>query len=158
MVTLIDKRILKLVCVDEIHLFVMFGITFRKEFTALKTSFFRHLLNNVDQRYTYASGLCADLKVPLLLMTATFDNSMLNTLQKMIGVKVLPPNYLWAGRFKMARRHININVSITFQTTKEVKDVIEYTLSGNINKKVSYILRLLPLSNRYDLVLNPGLI
>ena len=52
MVTLIDQHILKLVCIDEIHLFVMFGITFRKEFTALKTTFFRHLLSNVYPRYT----------------------------------------------------------------------------------------------------------
>ena len=100
MVTLIQKCILKLVCIDEVHLFVMFGITFRKEFTALKTLLFRHLLNNIDPRYTYSSGLCVDLKVPLLLMTATFDNTLLDLLQKMIGIKVIPQNYLWAGKVK----------------------------------------------------------
>ena len=80
MVTLIDRRVLKLVCIDEIHLFVMFGITFRKEFTLLKKSFFRHLVCNRDPRYTYSTGLCHDLKVPLLLMTATFNNKLLSLL------------------------------------------------------------------------------
>ena len=36
---LINRQVLKLVCVDEIQLFVMFGVTFRKEFTLLKQSF-----------------------------------------------------------------------------------------------------------------------
>lgn len=90
MVTLLDWRLLKLVCVNDIHLFVMFSITFRKEFKTLKTAFFRHLLNTINPRYTHASGLCNDLKDPLLLVTATFDNMMLDILQKMIGIKVLP--------------------------------------------------------------------
>ena len=41
---LINMKVLKLVCVDEVHLFVMFGVTFRKEFTLLKESFFQHLI------------------------------------------------------------------------------------------------------------------
>ena len=36
----------------------------------------------------------------------------------------------------MARRHIHINVNLTFHPTKEVKQVIEHTLSRNLNKKV----------------------
>jgi len=135
MVTLIDRRVMKLVCIDEIHLFVMFGITFRKEFTLLKNTFFRHLVCNLDPRYTYATSLCHDLKIPLLLMTATFNNSLLSLSEKMIGVKVLPNNFLWCGRGKMARRHIKINVSMTIQSTRYVKKVLESTLSGNLNKK-----------------------
>ena len=38
-VKIIDWGVLKLVSIDEIHLFVMFGIKFRKEFTLLKKSF-----------------------------------------------------------------------------------------------------------------------
>jgi len=113
MVTLINRKVLKLVCIDEIHFFVMFGITFRKEFTLLKNSFFRHILSNRDPRYSYASGLCYDLKVPLLLMTATFNQSLLGLLETMIGVKVLSINYLWSGREKMVRRHIRINILIS---------------------------------------------
>ena len=135
MVTLIDRRVMKLVCIDEIHLFVMFGITFRKEFTLLKNTFFCHLVCDLDPRYTYATSLCHDLKVPLLLMTATFNNSLLSLLEKMIGIKVLANNFLWCGRGNMARRHIRINVSMTIQSTRYVKKVLESTLSGNLNKK-----------------------
>ena len=149
MITLIDRQLLKLVCIDEIHLFVIFGITFRKEFTAFKNTFFRHLLNNINPRYTYASGLCSDLKVTLLLMTATFDNTMLDILQKMIGIRVLPCNYLWAGRGRMAQRHIRINMSLSFFPMKEVKQVIQIAIpypsvlisslsdTGGINKALA---------------------
>ena len=135
MVTLIDHSVLKLVAVDEIHLFVMFGVTFRKEFTLLKKSFFQYLLTNRDPRYTYASGLCYDLKVPLLLMTATFNKSLLGLLEQMIGVKVLPNNFLWAGRRNMARRNISIGVSFTNQSTRLVKKILTVNLHDNLNKK-----------------------
>ena len=117
MVTLIDRRVMKLVRIDEIHLFVIFGLTFRKEFTLFKNSFFSHLVCNRDPRYTYSTGLCHDLKIPLLLMTTTFNNSLLLLLAKMIRVKVLANNFLWSGRDKMARRHVRIDVSMTIQST-----------------------------------------
>ena len=135
MVTLIDRRFMELVCIDEIYLFEMFGITFRKEFTLLKNTFFRHLVFDRDPRYTYPAGLCHDLKIPLLLMTTTFNTSWFSLLKKTIGVKVLANNFLWCGRGKMTRRHICINVSITIQSTRYVKKVLELTLSGNSNKK-----------------------
>ena len=45
-IRLINNGVLKLVCVDEIHLYVMFGLTFRKEFTTLKDTFFKHLVDH----------------------------------------------------------------------------------------------------------------
>lgn len=39
MVKLINNGVLKLVCVDEMHIFAMFGIIFRKEFFNLKDLF-----------------------------------------------------------------------------------------------------------------------
>ena len=36
----------------------------------------------------------------------------------------------------MSRRHIKLNVSITFKRSKEVKDVLDYTFRGNINQKI----------------------
>lgn len=53
----------------------------------------------------------------------------------MIGVKVLANNFLWSGRGKMAHRHICINITLTSQSTRYVKKVLESTLSGNLNKK-----------------------
>ena len=89
----------------------MFGITFRKELTLLKKSLFRYLLADTDSRYTSASSLYYDLKVPLLLMTATCNQSLLGSLEKMIAVKVLPNNSVWAGQTRMSRRNILLSIS-----------------------------------------------
>ena len=39
LIKLINNGVLKLVCVDEIHLFVIFGIIFRNSFVNLKDTF-----------------------------------------------------------------------------------------------------------------------
>ena len=41
-----SNGVLKLVCIDEIHLYVMFGVTFRKEFVNLRDTFFKHLIDD----------------------------------------------------------------------------------------------------------------
>ena len=56
-------------------------------------------------------------------------------LQKMTGVWIPPPNYLWSSRLKMARRNIRIHVDFTTQRLKHIKSVLENTLSNNLNKK-----------------------
>ena len=48
MVQFINRRVLKLVVIDEIHLFVVFGTDFGKEFMLLKKAFFRYLLTEKD--------------------------------------------------------------------------------------------------------------
>ena len=132
-INLINWRVLKLVCVDEIHLFVMFGLTFRKDFTLLKASFFRHLIDESNTSNT--TNGCYYLKVPLLLMTATFNRELMSLLELMIGIKILPHNYLWGNRDGMARRNIKINVDFTTQRLRLIKNVLSSTLSGNLNKK-----------------------
>ena len=133
LIKLINNGVLKLVCVDEIHLFVIFGVTFRKSFVNLKDTFFKHLIDN--SKTTSSSSHDVHLKVPLLLMTATFNNRLLGIMETMIGIKVLRENYLWSGRKKMARRNIRINVEFTLQSTRVIKRVLKSTLSDNLNKK-----------------------
>ena len=130
---LMNRRVLKLVCVDEIHVFVMFGLTFRKEFTLLKASFFRHLIDESNSLNT--TNGCYYLKVPLLLMTATFNRELMSLLELMIGIKILPYNYLWGNRDEMKRRNIKIDVDFTTQRLRHIKNVLSSTLSGNLDKK-----------------------
>ena len=131
---LINRKVLKLVCVDEVHLFVMFGVTFRKEFTLLKESFFQHLIaTTTAEEGSNNNGIY--LKIPLLFMTATFNSSLLGLLNKMTGVVVSPSNYLWSSRTNMARRNIRINVDFTTQRLRCIKLILEDTLSGNLDKK-----------------------
>lgn len=132
-IVLINRRVLKLVCVDEIHLFVMFGLTFRKEFTLLKASFLMHLIDKKSTSNT--TNGCYYLKVPLLLMTATFNRKLMSLLELMIGIKILPHKYLWRNLNGMARRNIKINVDFTTQRLRHIKNVLSITLSGNLDKK-----------------------
>ena len=53
----------------------------------------------------------------------------------MIGVKVLPNNYLWVGGKRMSRRNILLNVSFNRQPTRSVKNVLLSNLGDNIYKK-----------------------
>ena len=88
----------------------------------------KHLIDR--SKHKTNSPNAVHLKVPLLLMTATFNNRLL-----LIGIKVLRENYLWSGRRKMARRNIRINVVFTLQTTRVIKAVLKSTLSDNLNRK-----------------------
>ena len=140
---LIERKMLQLVCLDEIHMFVMFGLTFRKEFTLLKDSFFKHLVAQYSTDFpshqfsddANRTNLGFYLKVPLLLMTATFNTELLKLMENMIGIQVVPQNHLWGGRNSMARRNIQIHVDFTKQRLKHVKSVLEDTLIGNLKKK-----------------------
>ena len=141
-VGLIERKVLQLVCLDEIHMYVMFGLTFRKEFTLLKDSFFKHLVDpystdSPSHKFSNdatITNLGFYLKVPLLLMTATFNTELLKLMENMIGIQVVPQNHLWGGRNSMARRHIQIHVDFTTQRLRHVKSVLNDTLVGNLKK------------------------
>jgi superfamily II DNA helicase RecQ len=72
---LIAKNRLSMVCVDEVHLFVYFGLTFRKEFKQLKSLFNRLKVCNKKQSIDSSkkSEIC-QTKIPILFMTATCSN------------------------------------------------------------------------------------
>ena len=60
-----ERSILKCITIDEVHLFVMYGITFRYDFLKLKDAFFSKVL--------YSASTTNALKIPILVMTATFN-------------------------------------------------------------------------------------
>ena len=72
----------------------MFGVTFRKEFTVFKQSVFKHLIDTKPSDVIEPGSLATYLKVPLLLMTATLNQELLKILYMMIGIRVVPDNYL----------------------------------------------------------------
>ena len=117
--TLIDNGLLRLVCVDEAHQFVMFGVTFRPDFGLLKDSLFEQTIINSSTLPSNETQLPVYLKVPLLLMTATFNIELLKTLQSMIGIRIQPSMCLWSGRESMQRRTVRMSVIVS--TTKAGK-------------------------------------
>ena len=133
---LIENGMLRLVCIDEVHQFVMFGCAFRPEFGLLKDTLFKKLRVSNSTSSTNPSHLSVSLRVPLLLMTATFNKELLRLLQLMIGIRILPAMFLWSGREGMQRRTVRINVSVSTQYLKFVKKILKDILSSNLNKKI----------------------
>ena len=138
MKTIILNGLLRLICIDEVHQFVMFGCTFRPEFALLKESLFKNITftNHTTPSSTDDTQLVINLKVPLLLMTATFNTELLSILQSMIGIRITPSMYLWSGREAMQRRTVRMSISMSVQYLKLTKQILKDLLSSNINKKV----------------------
>ena len=106
----VKNNILSLFCIDEIHLFVEFGLGFRHEFQSLRSRVFEmiKLPNNLP-------------KVPIILMTATFNHEYLKCLEEMIGFKIENKDIFWASVSQFQKRHININFNYSVQQFSLVK-------------------------------------
>ena len=88
---LIAKSTLNLICIDEVHQFVSFGTSFRPQFCDLRAKLFNKIIihgAHIQQAESTSVPVGGNviLKVPLLLMTATLNSTLLNNLQQMIGI------------------------------------------------------------------------
>ena len=129
--SLLDKSLLRLVCIDEVHQFVTFGLSFRTEFLKLKSEIFSKLksTNSSPQNNSI-------LKVPLLFMTATFNKSLVHYLQTITGLAVPPSNYLWADANGFRRRTVLISIHPNSYYMKGVKALMAELLQNNLDKKM----------------------
>ena len=59
--------LLRFVCIDEAHLFVYYGLSFRKEFAILLATLFSHIVSSEDRIRT---------KIPVMFMIATCTHKM----------------------------------------------------------------------------------
>ena len=97
--TLIRKRLLVLLAIDEIHLFVQFGLYFRSEFLQLRTLLFdRVRLPNHRTR------------IPVLFMTATATAPLIRHLQLITGISFGRSNIFWPSPIGMQCRSVCIKV------------------------------------------------
>jgi hypothetical protein len=104
---LLKKRLLRLVCVDEIHLFARFGMYFRSEFLELKDVLFSKLINTHVPKFTTI--------IPVLFMTATCSLEIAKQVQLLTGLSFPKENILWAPSTEMARRNVSIALHHTNQ-------------------------------------------
>ena len=136
---IIETKLLRLVCIDEAHQFVSFGSSFRPEFGDLRDALFKHLIIHDGTHFIENSvvpvGGCCLLKVPLLFMTATITNDLLKYLQRFVGVRLFPQNYLWAGREYMKRRCVKIDLHVTNSPMRFIHNELVNTLSSDLIKK-----------------------
>ena len=99
---LILNNRLSMVCVDEVHLFAHFGMTFRKEFQLLEKKLFRKLRVN-DSR--------ARTSVPILFMTATCTASIVERVKAMTGLLFdQMDNVFWPCPLDMGHCHVHLDV------------------------------------------------
>jgi hypothetical protein len=135
---LITKNVLRQVCIDEVHLFVMFAITFRHSFLKLKNLLFNQLIDNntnIPSIIPSTNPCVRHLKVPILFMTATFNAQLLHYLERIVGFTIPYPSTFWSDRSTFARRNISINISSSFYKMKMIKNSLSNTLEDNEHKK-----------------------
>ena len=108
---------LKIVCIDEIHLFVEFGLGFRYEYLQLKEKLFNKLVETNET-----------LKIPIILMTATFNKEYLKLLESMIGIKIKLEHTFWASSNQFKKRHINICLLYSVHQSAVMKSQLKHHL------------------------------
>jgi superfamily II DNA helicase RecQ len=131
---LIADTLLKLVCVDEVHQFVEFGLTFRKSFMSLKDSLFKFLW--VTESQDKDSLLHTILKVPLLFMSATMNRSLVDLLQKIVGIQLCSNNIYWGDATYFQKRNITISSNYMPQYFRNVKLSVAALMKKDNNAKV----------------------
>jgi superfamily II DNA helicase RecQ len=73
---ILDRGAMQLLCIDEAHLFVQFGLYFIDKFLLLKDLVFAKCLKNNNQKY---------MKIPVLFMTGMVNKTILNQLERLTG-------------------------------------------------------------------------
>jgi hypothetical protein len=124
---LIDNDLLSLVCVDEVHLFVHFGLTFRDEFRQLTTVLFNKLK---------VIGSLQRTKIPLLFMTGTCTRHIVQSIEKIVGIRFdTTANIFWPGPDEMQHRQVMFEVAYTSQPLAFFKKRVAPTLKATSLKK-----------------------
>ena len=75
------------------------------------------------------------LVVPMILMTATFNNTLLGLLQNILGIKITLPIIFWGTRESFKKRHISITMRYLKQQFKVILSHITDKLETDIRIK-----------------------
>ena len=98
------RPLLRLLCLDEIHLSLRQAMFFRSEYLQLRSELF--CLLSVD------NGKPEELKIPVLSMTATLNWDLLKVqYPKMMNHQVLSTHVYWPEPEAMERRQVFFHVS-----------------------------------------------
>ena len=114
---MIKSNTIWLICVDEVHQFVSFGLSFRYEFKQVKDVLFNKVIHSKETKTEKAV-----LKVPVLFMTATFNQELLLNLSKLTGLSVYDPTHAWSPVEDFKKRNIDLHLVTTPQYIKVLKN------------------------------------
>ena len=125
---LTKRKLLRLVAVDEIQLFVHYGLSFRHQFAMLSTTLFRDLK---------VGGI--KTKIHVLFMTATCTVEMFDQLQTLTGLKFHKDklNVFWSNFFSMQNRNVYTRVVYTTRALQVFTSKVDPILS--VSKVKSFI-------------------
>ena len=128
---MIENNRLSLVCVDEVHLFVHFGLTFRDEFKGLGPVLF-------DKLKVPGNGTVTT--IPLLFMTGTCSPTIVSSLQRLIGIHFnTAHNVFWPLAAEMQHRKVFFEVNYTTQVVKVFKNKLGPLLKrSTVHKFIIY--------------------
>lgn len=119
---------LRLFCIDEIHLFIEFGISFRKDFQLLK--------NNIIKMIRKDDGT---FKVPIILMTATFDFKLQNLLKNMLAISIKESNTFWGRREDFQKRNIKIELVYSPRKFFNISNQLALSVKRHVSEKMIVI-------------------
>jgi superfamily II DNA helicase RecQ len=123
---LLRNHRLKLVCIDEIHLFAQFGLWFRSEFFALRDALFKHLLVFDRARQPHR------IRVPILGMTATANALLLRQCSSITGLTFKKEDIFWPSAIDMVQRAQSLQFIPSPQALRYIKPRIVDLMRGNI--------------------------
>ena len=124
---------LNLLCIDEVHLFIDFGLSFRRQFLYLRDKIFNKLIEthiNTNNQSTSTT-----LKLPILCMTATFNTNLLHLLQQVTNITFNPHRFFWSPNSLFKKRHIKICIKYSTQYKRFIKDNLHQFLKTDIKSK-----------------------
>jgi hypothetical protein len=112
---LCDDERLRLLCVDEVHMFVQFGLFFRNKFILLFEHVFQHLVTPTMAAHHLQSRLethhnledaTTFTRTPVLFMTAMATPLILEQLRCIAGFTCFQRNVFWPSAAGMMKKSI----------------------------------------------------
>jgi superfamily II DNA helicase RecQ len=123
---IIQKKLLRFVAVDEIHLFVLFARSFRQEFAWLKP----YLFSKLQSR-----GSTSRTTVPVLFMTATCNESILNKVELLSGLTFHVANIFWPQPKGMRHRNVSFDITYSSRPLGLIQPALKKLLNENDTSK-----------------------
>ena len=130
---LMEKKLLKFICVDEVHQFIEHAVSFRPTFLELQEKLFKKILD----KHQTTPDTCQQsvLHVPIVFMSATFNERLFYLLQKITKFHFHIEDVFWSEQHEFKRRNIDMTLTYSQFKYKSIKSSLENSLKNNIDDK-----------------------
>ena len=135
--SLITKRLMSMLCIDEVHLFVQFGLTFCQEFALLQSVLFKQLRVKASPSAKLSRF---HTTVPAPFMTATCNQSMVAQIEKLSGLRFdRSSNIFWPSADAMHHQKLCLRVAYSTHPLSSFKTLVGPALeTSRLRKYIWY--------------------